>query len=351
VNAVDRGLFLNLARRGLRFPIATDLTLHQHANPEQARRDPLALGRIIALSAQRWNCPLAIPLMDLRLEKADLLSALGVPEEEAEAFHFDERPPAALPRRLFLPPHAAAIGAIRWVREHTSLIPCGMTIGPFSLLTRLLADPITPLALLARGLGEDDDPAIGIALRARQLAISTVERSVRAQLEAGARVVIVCEPSASIAYLSPRQLRAGATLFEDFVLAPNRALRDLIHASDALLFFHNCGELTDEMVSTFGHDIHPEALSFGSSRDLAADAALVPEDTVLYGNLPTRRFYSDSSLPPEEVASLTAALLARVQATGHPHILGSECDVLHVPGSTDTIERKLSIVMSTEPAA
>lgn len=348
---MDRGLFLNLARRGLRFPIATDLTLHEHPDPEQARRDPATLGRIVALSAGRWQCPVAIPLMDLRLEKADLLSALGIPEEQAESFHFTERPPAAVPRRLFLPAHAAAIGAIRWIRDHTTLIPCGMTIGPFSLLTRLLADPITPLALLARGMQEDEDVSIDIALRARQLAIATVTRSVRAQLEAGAQVVIVCEPSASIAYLSPRQQRAGATLFEHFVLAPNRALRDQIHAAGALLFFHNCGELTNDMVAAFGQDLHPEVLSLGSSRDLAADAGLVPEDTVLYGNLPTRRFYSDSALPASEVAALTVSLVARMRAAGHAHITGSECDVLHVAGAMKAIERKLSILMNAEPGA
>jgi hypothetical protein len=348
---VDRGLFLNLARRGCRFPIATDLALHDHPDPDNVRRDPQALGRVIAASAQRWGCPLGIPLMDLRLEKADLLSAFGIPEEESEAFHFNGRPPASLPRRLFLPAHAAAIGAIRWVRDHTSLIPCGMAIGPFSLLTRLLSDPITPLALLARGLTAEDDPAIDIALRARQLALDTVTRSVRAQLEAGSQAVMICEPSASIAYLSPRQMRAGATLFEDFVLAPNRALRDLIESAGALLFFHNCGELTNDMVAAFARELRPAALSLGSSRDLAADAALVPRDVVLYGNLPTRRFYSDSALPEDEVARLTASLLERMHAADHPHICGSECDVLHVPGARDAIDRKLGILMNTESAA
>lgn len=348
---VDRGLFLNLARRELRFPIATDLSLHEHPDPESARRDPALLGQIIAASAARWQNPLAVPLMDLRLEKADLLNAFGVPEDEAEAFHFSERPPSELPPRMFLPAHAAAIGAIGWIRDHTQLIPCGMSIGPFSLMTRLLSDPITPLALLARGLGADGDPGIGIAQRAMQLAVQTVHRSVEAQLRAGAQVVIVCEPSASIAYLSPRQLRQGSTLFEDFVLKPNRALRDLIHAGGALLFFHDCGELTDDMVRAFAQDIRPEVLSLGSSRDLAADAALVPEDVVLYGNLPTRRFYSDGALPPEEVRRLTCELLRRVRATGHAHIPGSECDVLHVPGTSGAIAEKLSILMTAEPDA
>jgi hypothetical protein len=346
VTRVDRGLFLSLARRGVRFPIATDLALHEHPDPETARRDPALLGQVIARSAQAWACPLAIPLMDLRLEKADLLSALGVPEKQAESFHFTERPPAELPPRLFLPAHAAAIGAIGWIRDHTTLIPCGMSIGPFSLMTRLLADPITPLALMARGLSEEDDPAIGIAHRALQLAIQAVRRSVDAQLQAGAQTVIVCEPSASTAYLSPRQMRAGSPVFEDFVLKPNRELRDRIHEAGALLFFHNCGELTAEMVHAFAYDIHPEALSLGSSRDLAADAALVPADVVLYGNLPTRRFYSDGAMPAAEVERLTLELLDKMRAAGRAHIPGSECDVLYVEGAAEAIRSKLSILMT-----
>ncbi|MBE7544756.1 MAG: hypothetical protein M9913_21235 [Bryobacteraceae bacterium] len=348
---MDRGLFLELARRGLRFPIATDLTLHEQAEPETARRDATLLGRVIAESAKRWSCPLGMPLMDLRLEKADLAGRLGVPAEAAEGFHFTERPPETLPERPFPEVQAAAIGAIRWVRAHTALVPCGITIGPFSLLTRLLADPITPLALLARGGDGREDPGIEVALRARKLAMETVERSVAAQLEAGARVMIVCEPSASTAYLSPRQMRAGGGLFEEFVLAPNRRLRDLIRAAGALLFFHNCGDLTDAMVAAFGADLHPEVLSLGSSRDLAADAALAPGDVVLYGNLPTRRFFSDSAMPVEEVVRLTVDLVARMRATGHAHIPGSECDVLHVEGAAETIGVKLAAFMKAEPTA
>lgn len=351
MSGVDRGLFLELARRGLRFPIATDLTLHEQAEPETARRDATLLGRVIAESAKRWSCPLGMPLMDLRLEKADLAGRLGVPAEAAEGFHFTERPPETLPERPFPEAQAAAIGAIRWIRANTALTPCGIVIGPFSLLTRLLADPITPLALLARGGDGREDPGIEVALRARKLAMETVERSVAAQLEAGARVMIVCEPSASTAYLSPRQMRAGGGLFEEFVLAPNRRLRDLIRAAGALLFFHNCGDLTDAMVAAFGADLHPEVLSLGSSRDLAADAALAPGDVVLYGNLPTRRFYSDSAMPVEEVVRLTVDLVARMRATGHAHIPGSECDVLHVEGAAETIGAKLAEFMQAGRAA
>ena len=66
----------------------------------------------------------------------------------------------------------------------------------------------------------------------------------------------------------------------------------------------------------------------------------MPEDVVLYGNLPTRSFYSDSAMPVEEVVRLTKELAAQMKACGHAHIPGSECDVLFVPEAGETIREK-----------
>jgi hypothetical protein len=35
-----------------------------------------------------------------------------------------------------------------------------------------------------------------------------------------------------------------------------------------------------------------------------------------------------------------------MRATGHPHILGSECDVLHVPDAAATIRAKVDLMLS-----
>lgn len=44
-------------------------------------------------------------------------------------------------------------------------------------------------------------------------------------------------------------------------------------------------------------------------------------------------------------------LMARMRETGHPHILGSECDVLHVPETAAAIRRKVDIMLNcAEPA-
>ncbi len=80
--------YLDLAARGLHMPIGADLVLHEESDPEQARNAGATLGSVIERTARRWNTPLAIPLMDLRLEKFDLLAMIGIPLQEAETFHF-----------------------------------------------------------------------------------------------------------------------------------------------------------------------------------------------------------------------------------------------------------------------
>src|SRR5271166_6307687 len=81
-------IFLDIARSGRCLPMATDLVLNEDPDPEATRRNGFRLGQVVERTARRWNTPLALPLMDLRLEKADLLSRLGIDEAEADRFHF-----------------------------------------------------------------------------------------------------------------------------------------------------------------------------------------------------------------------------------------------------------------------
>ena len=55
------------------------------------------------------------------------------------------------------------------------------------------------------------------------------------------------------------------------------------------------------MVEQFATRLDPAILSLGSSRTLWEDAALVPKSVVLFGNLPTKKFYSDEAMPDEQV--------------------------------------------------
>ena len=297
-------IFLDLAGQGLRMPIATDLILHESPDPEGCKHDAVCLGQVVERAARRYNTPLAFPLMDLSLEKADLLEFLGVPPAQAERFHFEEPPSLKTvtsvvqgAARPFSPRIRASLGAVRYIAGRDGLVPVGMMIGPFSLTTKLVSDPITPVAMAGSGATAEEDQSVCLMERCAALAEATAMRSAEAQIASGARAIIVCEPAANTVYLSPRQLRAGSDILERFVLAPNRRLRDLLGRHGVDLIFHNCGELTAGMIRQFAVDLKPAMISLGSSRKLWEDAAVVPKDIVLFGNLPTKNFYSDAAMP------------------------------------------------------
>lgn len=352
---MERSYYLSLAAKGLRMPIGADLVLNEQPDTAAVRLDGDRLGAVVEQAARRYGTPLAFPLMDLTLEKADVLTFAGVPEDQIEQFHFDQPPALALAAALnndtacaFLPKMEAGLGAIRHIARRTDLLPVGMLIGPFSLMTKLLADPIAAVAMAGAGMTAEDDVNILTAERCLDLALAAVLRSARAQIEAGAKAIIVCEPAANAVYLSPRQLRSSPGLLDRFVLTPNRALCTLLKDSDVDLIFHDCGELLTEMVACFAQTFRPVILSLGSSRKLWEDAAVVPKDVVLYGNLPSKMFYSDSVMPVEAVRAQSHELSHHMAECGHPFIFGSECDVLHVDGAAETIRRKVEAMLERQ---
>jgi uroporphyrinogen-III decarboxylase len=323
-------------------PIGTHLVLHGHADPKAIELDGRRLGEVVLETAERFGTPLAVPLMDLTLEKAALLLACGVPEAEVERHHFTEPPPA--PETIPLTPRMrASCEAIAHVAARPGFLPTGMAIGPFSLTTKLIADPITPVYLAGTGASAQDDPEVALLERLLALSEQVIDTYLRAQIAAGARAVIICEPAANLVYFSPKQLAANPALFERFVMEPMQRLTRTLTAAGVDLIFHDCGELTTEMVRRFA-TLGAVMISFGCSRKLWEDAALIPKDTVLYGNLPTKNFAS-SALTVAEVARLAEELVANMRAAGHPFILGSECDVLSVPGKETEILAKVEAFM------
>jgi len=334
-------------------PIGADLVLHEEPDPEQARNDGDALGRVIEKTARRWATPLAIPLMDLRLEKTDLLACAGVPTADAEKYHFtsalSESTIAALcagKSATLCRGSIARDQALSYIASLPDLVPVGMAIGPFSLISRLMPDPITAAAMAGSGVAPEDSEEVRLLWQCLRVAEAAVQRSVRSQIAHGARAMMICEPAACTAFLSPRQLRAGSRLFEQLVMEPNLRLKAVLDAAGCDLIFHDCGELIDLMVEAFANRLHPVILSLGASRKLWEDARLVPSDVVLYGNLPTKSFYSDGAMPLEEVLRRTAELVANMRACGQPHILGSECDVLFVPEACEAILTKVDAMMA-----
>ena len=124
-------------------PIGADLILHENPDPEAIMLDGSRLGAVVEQAARRYRTPLAFPLMDLRLEKADLLDGFGIPGEEADSFAFSEPPGqvALVVDRPFAKRNQAHIDAVRHIATRTDLLPVGMAIGPFSLTTKLDGRP------------------------------------------------------------------------------------------------------------------------------------------------------------------------------------------------------------------
>lgn len=337
---MDRSYYLELAAAGLKLPFGTHLILHEYPDHTAIVKDGPRLGRVVETAARRFDVPLALPLMDLKLEKEALVLAHGIKAQEAETYHFQEQP-AADPEIRLTPRMEAACGAIHYIASETDLLPVGMGIGPFSLLTKLVADPITPVFMAGTGATADDEPEVRMIERLLALAGETIQTYLAAQIQAGAKAIIICEPAANKVYFSPNQLAKSYAVFDRYVMHGNRQIREQLKASGVDLIFHDCGELVDEMVRQFA-SLDPAMLSLGSSRVLWEDAALVPKSTVLYGNLPSKQFYSDELCSVARVRQLSDDLTRRMREIGHPFILGSECDVLSVTGYEPTINTKVT---------
>lgn len=354
---IDRNFFLDLAAAGLRMPIGADLVLHEEPEPDKVRNNGPALGRAIEKAARRWHTPLAIPLMDLRLEKNDLLALAGVVAADAEPYHFTAPLDESMLQSLCgeqtvaaCPGSQARDQALAYIAAQPDLVAVGMAIGPFSLMTRLLADPITLIALAGTGIQPDESEEALLLVQCMRIAEAAVLRSVRSQISHGAQAIVLCEPAACTAFISPRQLKAGSNLFDRLVMEPNLRVKAELDRTGCNLIFHDCGVLIDSMVEAFAHRLRPEILSLGSSRTLWDDARLVPKDVVLYGNLPSKSFYSDSTMPVAEVVRRAGELITRMRACGHPHILGTECDVLFVPEACEAIRAKVDAMMTCASA-
>lgn len=355
---MNQSFYIDLANRGLKMPMGADLVLNEHPDPESIRLDGRRLGDVMIEAARRYRTPLALPQMNLTLEKEALLKLMGLEGGSGE-FHFSEPPGKDLLssfeaglRGVLTPGCEANIKAIAHVAATSDLVPLGMCIGPFSLMTKLLADPIMPVTLAGMGNTPADTPEVALMEAALDISTRLVLEIVDRQIKAGARMIVVAEPAANKVFFSPKLIRRGSDIFERYAMSPNRKVAKLMRANGVDLFFHCCGDLIDEMVAAFGA-LDPTILSLGSSRVLWRDAALVPKTTILYGNLPSKKFYSPTLFTCEQVTETAHELLARMNEIGHPFILGTECDVLHVPGCECTIKAKIDAFMDAArcPAA
>lgn len=339
-------LYLDLAERRARIPLAAHLVLHELPDPEAALLDGARLAAVALETARRYSCPLAFPLMDLTLEKDCILRAMGLGGDDRAAFHFASTPSAEALSAienvdiLSNPRMAANCASIRMIAETGGPAPVGMAIGPFSLLTKLVSDPIIPIYLAGSGVSAAESDEVALVSSLLPWCEHIVMRYCQAQLEAGAHAVFICEPAANDVFFSPNQLEDGSSVFLDFVIEPNRRIKTVIESAGADFLFHDCGSLSMRMVEALS-DLHPALLSVGSAVKLWEIEPHVADDIVLFGNLPTKKFYSDDEVPLEKIPSMVNEIERNLEPSGHPYIIASECDILSMKGYESIIKKKV----------
>jgi uroporphyrinogen-III decarboxylase len=348
---MSREFYIEMAKAKLAFPIGADLVLKEYKDHEDILRNGVRLGHIIAEAARRFKTPLAMPIMDLMLEKAMMLRALGIAESDIPTWHFHSCPTQEQLNTILEKIHGpfdarlqANVDAIKFIADNTDLVPVGMSIGPFSLMTKLLSDPITPVYMAGTGLTANLDAEVKTVETLMELAVEIILCSMKAQIQAGAKAFFIAEPAANKVYISPNQMAQGSDVFDRMVMKYLRKINTELGAAGVDLIFHCCGELTDEMLKAFA-SLRPVIMTLGSSRKLWEDANIIPKDIVLYGNLPSKKFFSDETMTLTEVRRNALELHEKMKTTGHPFILGTECDVLSVDGCCKTIMSKAMAIV------
>ncbi|PIS29468.1 MAG: hypothetical protein COT43_03710 [Candidatus Marinimicrobia bacterium CG08_land_8_20_14_0_20_45_22] len=348
---MDRTYYLELAAKGLRMPIGADLLLNEQSDPESCRLNGDCLGGVIVETAKRFHTPLAFSLMDLQVEKEWLLKGLGVDQEDIDSYHFDldrgipeqEQMPKILSTEN-TPRMNAFLESIRFVAQNSNLVPVGMCIGPFSMMTKLFSDPITEVYQV--NVDREDKDSIEV-LSALEISTQVIIRWIALQVDAGAKAICVCEPAYNTVYISPNQIKRNPEILDTLVLNYHRLIKRFLEERGIDLIFHDCGELNEAIIASL-NILDPAILSLGSSCDLPSIAHLVNRQTVLFGNLPSKKFYSDEEITEQQVREYVAVLTSQMEKTGHLFIVGSECDVLSVPGCERTIMKKAMAIVNEE---
>ena len=78
---MESSIYLQIAEEGLSMPLGVDMVLHDAATEldiERALSNGEELGQVVVRAARRFGVPLAVPHMDLTLEKELLLQGLGL---------------------------------------------------------------------------------------------------------------------------------------------------------------------------------------------------------------------------------------------------------------------------------
>ena len=273
--------------------------------------DSEAQAKGMALVAERTDAAAAVSLMDLSVEAECFGSTIRVSDDEVPtvtgALVTDEDEANA----LAVPAVGAGrtgiyLDAMRKALERISDRPVfAGVIGPFSLAARLL--DVTEIMVDCY-----DEPDMVHIVMEKATAFLTAYCMEYKKL--GANGVVIAEPVTGL--LSP-------ALAEEFSEPYVRRIVDAVQDDSFLVVYHNCGNavlrMMDSILRTGAGAFH-----FGNAIDMADAIALVPEDTVVMGNIdPAGEFRGGT---PESIRKATIDLLER--CGGHKNfVISSGCDI------------------------
>lgn len=178
-------------------------------------------------------------------------------------------------------------------------------IGPFSLAGRLL-DVMAAMMLCY------DEPALVHTVM--ETCTAFLIAYARAYREAGAAGILIAEPLTGM--LSP-------ALAEEFSSPYVKQIVDAVQTDDFLLFYHNCGNNTVQMLDSL-LSCGAAGYHFGNAISMGDILPRMPKDTLAMGNLDPAGLLRNGT--PAAVREATLALLEAYAA--YPQfVLSSGCDI------------------------
>lgn len=260
--------------------------------------------------ARKFDTAAAFSLMDLSVEAEAFGSPIHysgdeVPTVTAALIHDEEEAEA-----LQVPDVGAGRTGecVSGIREVSALITdrpvLAGIIGPYSLAGRLL--DMTEIMILCY---EEPEMVETVLEKATEFLVKYAQ----AFKDAGANGIAIAEPAAGL--LSPG-------LIETFSTPYVKRICEAVEDDSFMVLYHNCGNVVPLLANI--KEIGAGGYSFGNAVDLEETLKVIPEDSIVIGNIDPAGIIRNGT--PEQIRKETLALMER--CCKYPNfVIASGCDI------------------------
>lgn len=260
--------------------------------------------------ARKFDTAAAFSLMDLAVEAEAFGSPIHysgdeVPTVTAALIHDEEEAEA-----LQVPDVGAGRTGecVSGIREVSALITdrpvLSGIIGPYSLAGRLL--DMTEIMILCY---EEPEMVETVLEKATEFLVKYAQ----AFKDAGANGIAIAEPAAGL--LSPG-------LIETFSTPYVKRICEAVEDDSFMVLYHNCGNVVPLLANI--KEIGAGGYSFGNAVDLEEALKVIPEDSIVIGNIDPAGIIRNGT--PEQIRKETLALMVR--CCKYPNfVIASGCDI------------------------